>query len=105
MSNTPPGFSKMDIATFIELGMLQEINRLFLHPLGMALSVKVDEDGKHTMGDVLITEDKTGVIFSDKITQSKDFQRKCEQIDNLRDIAKPYRMNMHGYFIQPRYKM
>ena len=34
----------IDIKEFRELGFLQEINRQFLHPLGMALSVAVDTE-------------------------------------------------------------
>lgn len=39
----------IDIATFRELGFLQEANRLFFHPLGLALEVAV-EDCEHCQG-------------------------------------------------------
>jgi len=38
---------KMDIKEFCGLGLLQEVNRLFFHPMGLALEVTADktEDG------------------------------------------------------------
>ena len=35
----------IDIKEFREQGYLQELNRTFLHPLGMALYITLDEDG------------------------------------------------------------
>jgi hypothetical protein len=40
---------RMDIAEFRDFGYLQEVNRLFFHPLGLALEVLVDDDGNVTM--------------------------------------------------------
>lgn len=39
----------MDIAEFRALGLLQEVNRSFFHPLGLALSVEIDEDGNERL--------------------------------------------------------
>lgn len=36
---------KISIEEFQKQGYLQELNRIFLHPLGLALSVIVEEDG------------------------------------------------------------
>ena len=35
----------IDITEFRSRGYLQEINRKFLHPLGMAMSVHINSDG------------------------------------------------------------
>lgn len=44
---------RMDIAEFRELGYLQEINRRFLHPLGLALEVVRDDvTGEERLGGV-----------------------------------------------------
>ena len=40
------------IKEFREKGYLQEVNRLFFHPLGLALSVSV-ENGEETISGVL----------------------------------------------------
>lgn len=36
---------KMEISDFYSEGYLQELNRLFLHPLGLAMVVEEDEEG------------------------------------------------------------
>lgn len=36
---------KIDIKEFRESGYLQELNRTFLHPLGLALEVEIDDKG------------------------------------------------------------
>ncbi len=38
-------FKYIDIREFVEEGFLQEANRLFFHPLGLALVAKFDTDG------------------------------------------------------------
>lgn len=35
----------IDIREFVEFGYLQELNRVFLHPLGLALEVIENDDG------------------------------------------------------------
>lgn len=42
----------MDLAEFRAFGYLQEINRRFLHPLGLALEHLVHEDGTETLGGI-----------------------------------------------------
>jgi hypothetical protein len=39
----------MNIKEFREFGYLQELNRKYLHPLGLALEVTIDEKG-HEIG-------------------------------------------------------
>lgn len=48
---------------------LQEINRLFLHPLGMALAVNVDDDGETTglAGVIDSRDDPEGFIYGEGI--------------------------------------
>ena len=43
---------RMDITEFRELGFLQEVNRRFLHPLGLALEVVLEPDGTEHLGGV-----------------------------------------------------
>lgn len=38
----------MDLDEFRTAGYLQEVNRRFFHPLGLALAVETDDDGKVT---------------------------------------------------------
>jgi len=55
----------MTVAEFRELGYLQEVNRRFLHPLGLALSVAVDsETGEESFGGIWdCRDDPEGLIF------------------------------------------
>jgi hypothetical protein len=54
----------IDIKEFRELGFLQEVNRCFFHPLGLALSVKVNEDGTEQLDSVWdYREDPEGITF------------------------------------------
>lgn len=55
---------RMSAEEFRDLGYLQEVNRLFLHPLGLALGVVVGEDGSVRFGDVWDhRDDPEGLIF------------------------------------------
>ena len=55
---------RIDIAEFVEFGFLQELNRLFLHPMGMALEVATDRDGKKTLSGIWdYRDDPEGVLF------------------------------------------
>ena len=57
---------EMDINEFFKKGFLQEANRLFFHPLGLALSVDVDEETGRAVGFGPIwdyREDPEGIAF------------------------------------------
>ena len=56
----------LDIAEFRKLGFLQEANRQFFHPLGLALEVTINEDGTETLGRIWDgRDDPEGFIFGD----------------------------------------
>ncbi len=57
---------RIDIAEFRRLGFLQEANRVFFHPLGLALEVIVEDDGSERLGGVWDSRgDPEGIAFSD----------------------------------------
>ena len=57
---------KIDIKEFRELGFLQEANRLFFHPLGLALEVVQDENGNEQLGGIWdYRDDPEGVTFGE----------------------------------------
>lgn len=57
---------RIDIAEFRRLGLLQEVNRLFFHPRGLALEVISEEDGTERLGGVWdYRDDPEGIIFGD----------------------------------------
>jgi hypothetical protein len=66
---------KMDIKEFRDLGYLQEVNRQFFHPLGLALSVRapMDEEGGEWSLDSILDarDDPEGFIYSDGVDRAK----------------------------------
>ncbi len=60
MPESPP-VKRMDIAEFRRDGYLQELNRLFLHPLGLALEVVVEDCD---CGEGHVEKGPAGAIYS-----------------------------------------
>ena len=88
----------LDIADFRREGYLQEVNRRFLHPLGLALEVVVDEDGSERLGRVWdYRDDAEGISYD----TSLDLKAKAERIDDLWQARAMKRYEALGYVIQP----
>ncbi len=59
---------RIDTAEFRRLGLLQEANRLYFHPRGLALEIIVGEDGTEHFGGVWdYREDQEGMAFADNM--------------------------------------
>ncbi len=88
--------TKIDIKEFRKLGFLQEVNRLFFHPRGLALEVKIDDNGNESLGGVWdYRDDPEGMIFGGEINQ--------EKVENVKKIYKEKALNRQkelGYVIQ-----
>lgn len=57
---------RIPIGEFRELGFLQEVNRQFFHPRGLALEVILGADGEERLGGIWdYREDPEGILFSD----------------------------------------
>ncbi len=57
---------RIDPKEFQEFGYLQEVNRQFLHPLGLALEVIIGEDNKVSLGGIWdCRDDPLGILFAD----------------------------------------
>ena len=55
----------------MEKGLIFEINRKVLHPLGLALEIEIDDDGKVVIGSIWdCRSDPEGVLFSPDAWQS-----------------------------------
>jgi len=55
---------KIDIKEFREKGYLQELNRNFLHPLGLALEIIINDSGEETLGGIWdYRDDPEGMIY------------------------------------------
>lgn len=55
----------LDIQEFIDLGFLFEVNRRVLHPFGLALEVRQDDDGKYQLYGIWdYRDDPEGMQFA-----------------------------------------
>jgi hypothetical protein len=89
---------KIDIKEFRELGFLQEINRLFLHPLGMALEVILEDDGTEKLGGIWdYRDDPEGMIYGEMDDTSKS---KIAFFKEFAERKHAERLKRLGYIIQ-----
>ncbi len=89
----------IDIDEFQAEGYLQELNRQFLHPLGLALEVVVGDDGTMTLGGVWDhRDDPEGVDFGEFGPEN---QAKAKRVAALSKERRPARVGGIGYWVQP----
>jgi hypothetical protein len=92
---------RIDIKEFREKGYLQEINRQFLHPLGLALEIIFDEDGVEHLGGIWdYREDPEGIYFSEEIVKLDRFSDSIEFIENEKKKRENERIKKFGSVIQ-----
>ena len=66
----------ISVKEFRARGYLQEVNRNYLHPLGLALGVEIAEDGSETFFKVMdCREDPEGVYFESFTKEDRDRAR------------------------------
>lgn len=64
MDTESDGIKRMSVKEFREQGYLQEVNRQFLHPRGLALEVVVEDDGTERLGGIWdYRGDPEGIIY------------------------------------------
>lgn len=91
---------RIDIAEFREKGFLQEANRLFFHPHGLALEVVVNEDGTTVLGGVWdYRDDPEGIIFGAPLTS--EMRRKRDIVAAEQDRHREARLRLLGGVVQP----
>lgn len=89
---------KMSVKEFRELGYLQELNRRFLHPLGLALEVVLETDGSERFGEVWDSrDDPEGMIYGPGIIDAEKAYRIFDEYAS----KQPIRLARFGYDIQP----
>jgi hypothetical protein len=103
MNNDGKDISKIPIKEFREKGYLQELNRQFLHPLGLALEVIVDEEtGKEKLGGIWdYRNDPEGILYNDKILNNEDNFNRAKKIQEEFRKKIQYRKEKYGFHIQP----
>lgn len=92
---------RIDLNEFVKNGYLQEANRLFFHPLGLALEVIVDGSGNvEKIGGIWdYTDDPEGMFFYD--ASDIEFKRKSEFVKTQMDKISVNRLQKYGFNIQP----
>lgn len=88
----------MDIKEFREKGFLQELNRLFLHPLGLALEINVDDNGNENLSRIWDCRlDPEGIAFADEVLE----HAKTNNVESERIQHVDARLEKLGYVVQP----
>lgn len=89
---------RIDIKEFVDFGYLQEVNRQFFHPLGLALEVVVNEDGSKRLGGIWdYRDDPEGVFFAEG---ELDLE-KWKNVERVRSIKNRTRLEKIRYTVQP----
>lgn len=96
----------MTPAEFQECGLLAEVNRQILHPLGLALSVVMDEDGVKRLGPIYRAVDRDnpdrmdpeGYVFD---PVDLDLLVKAERVARMQNERWPLREAALGFIVQP----
>lgn len=94
----------IDPEEFQRAGYLQEVNRQFLHPLGLALAVNVDDEGNWTFVGVKdARDDPEGFVFGSWTTaESVNLaQAKCRFVAEEFSNRHEDRFRALGFDVQP----
>lgn len=93
---------KMSAKEFLEQGFLQELNRQFLHPMGLALEVIQEADGTFRFGDVQnFGDDLEGMVFDDSVLDTDEARAKCDAVVRRQQLCYLAREAALGFVIQP----
>jgi hypothetical protein len=89
---------KINLKEFREFGFLQEVNRLFFHPLGMALEMIIEDNGLYKLGGIWdYRDDPEGCIFSEITDEERE---KMKRVKEFIDNKHKERKERLGYIIQ-----
>lgn len=99
MSNT---IKTMTVQEFADFGFLQEVNRRFLHPRGVALSIKLDEEKDNwAFGPIWDYRDHDeGMLFGDGALDTDASRDKRNRVEEEYDRHCLHRAALIGTIIQ-----
>lgn len=97
------GRREMPLDEFRALGYLQEVNRHFLHPLGLAIFVIADEDGSNArqMGVQDYRDDPEGCAYDDETLKEPGTETRASYVRMMWDRAAGVRLAHMGWVVQP----
>ena len=82
---------RIGVKEFREKGFLQEVNRKFFHPLGLALEITIKETGEEVLGGIWdYRDDGEGMFFGNNMISAN----KIEYVDSLRKSKIEFRKNV-----------
>jgi hypothetical protein len=79
---------RIDIKEFREKGFLQEANRQFFHPLGLALEIIIDDDTGEvkSLGGVWdYRDDPEGMFYGNDLLGKPEALKKASYVEKLRE--------------------
>ena len=90
--------NKLDLQYFLDSGLLQEVNRQFFHPRGLAMFVSLDDDGKvKSIAGIYSEQEDLGGFCLNKIDQDK--------VKNVKKMTRKFskrRRELFGNIIQKK---
>ena len=88
---------------FLDGGLLQEVNRLFFHPRGLALELTVESgtQTKYIVGIQDWRKDPEGIAFKESLEQSAEAKQKANNVERMRKEQQAKRFKHFGWDIQP----
>lgn len=91
----------ISVKEFRDRGYLQEVNRRFLHPLGLALSAEINDDGSEVFGKIWdYRDDPEGILFGESMLEEQEAKEKALRINSeLAEKAK-VRTEKYGGVVQ-----
>lgn len=102
---------RIDLNEFVNLGFLQELNRQFLHPRGLALEVEYDEEYDTETGTMVekikgfggvwdYRSDPEGIALDEKFFDDVTFKKAAHVAEEL-EKHREAREALFGNVIQP----
>lgn len=96
--------NKMSVKEFRENGYLQELNRQFLHPLGLALEINIVDGEEYISGIWDYRNDKIGIIYdleNSNRERIERFQKNAAFVEEQKQKISPNRIQLFGDIIEP----
>lgn len=96
-----PEVKRIDIDDFVRLGFLQEVNRIFFHPRGLALEANFENGKFVSLGGVWdYREDPEGISFGGSDLDSEESRIKARNVLKEFENHVPARMKRFGSPLQ-----
>lgn len=93
-----PELKHMPIKEFRSRGYLHEVNRLVLHPLGLALEVTIEEDGTESISGVWDCQaEPEGILYGDDLLSGEAASFVAAEMEG----RGPERQERLGFIVQP----